>query len=149
MLYEPTTLATVARLIGETLAREYDIDPAPILEQAGIDVGAFKRPGSRVPLSKMTRLWDLAVFITGDQQFGMRVGARAEPGDFYVLGHAWLASATLKGALERLARYGQVLSTAIARIDIRTEADCIVLRAPHGRRGRYRGILQVVPDHQA
>jgi len=127
MLYEPTTLATVARLIGETLAREYGIDPAPILEQAGIDVGAFKRPGSRVPLSKMTRLWDLAVFITGDQQFGMRVGARAEPGDFYVLGHAWLASATLKGALERLARYGHVLSTAIARIDIRTEADCIVL----------------------
>jgi hypothetical protein len=32
MLYEPTTLANVARLIGETLQKDYGIDPAPIFE---------------------------------------------------------------------------------------------------------------------
>jgi hypothetical protein len=97
MLYEPTTLANVARIIGETLQKDYGIDPAPIFEQVKIDTSKFGRPGSRVPLSKMTRLWDTAVFITDDQQFGLKAGVRAEPSDFYVLGHAWLASATLKG----------------------------------------------------
>ena len=132
MLYEPTTLATVARLIGETLENDYGIDPAPAFEQANIDTNKFRRPGSRVPLSKMTKLWDICVYITHDRQFGMKAGWRAEPGDFYVLGHAWLASATLSGGLDRIRRYGQVLSTAIAEIDVRHDGDMLVLvEAPH------------------
>ena len=126
MLYEPTTLANVARIIGETLLKDYGIDPAPIYAQAGIDTSKFDRPGSRVPFSKMNRLWDTAVFITDDQQFGLKVGARAEPSDFYVLGHAWLASATLRGALERLCRYAHVLSTAISRADVVEEDGMVV-----------------------
>ena len=127
MLYEPTTLANVARLIGETLQTDYGLDPAPIFEQVKIDTRKFQRPGSRVPLSKMTRLWDMAVYMTEDKQFGLKVGSRAEPSDFYVLGHTWLASATLKGALERLVRYAHVLSTAIARADVVEEEGMIVL----------------------
>ena len=126
MLYEPTTLSSVARLVGETLQRDYGIDPEPIFEQVRIDPAKFRRPGSRVPLSKMTRLWDTVTFITGDQQFGMKAGSRAEPSDFYVLGHAWLASATLRGALERLCRYAHVLSTAITQAEV-TEEDGMVV----------------------
>ena len=126
MLYEPTTLANVARIIGETLHKDYGLDPAPIFDQVKIDTRKFQRPGSRVPLSKMTRLWDMAVYITDDQQFGMKAGARAEPSDYYVLGHAWLASATLKGALERLCRYAHVLSTAISRGEVVEEDGMIV-----------------------
>ena len=127
MLYEPTTLATVARLIGETLDKDYGIDPAPAFEQANIDTRKFARPGSRVPLSKMTKLWDTCVFITGDQQFGVKVGLRSEPSDYYVLGHAWLASATLRGALERMCRYAHVLSTAIANVAVEEQDDMLVL----------------------
>jgi AraC-like DNA-binding protein len=126
MLYEPTTLANVARLIGETLQLDYGIDPAPVFEQVRIDTSKFRRPGSRVPLSKMTRLWDMAVYMTGDQQFGLKVGARAEPSDYYVLGHTWLASATLRGALERMCRYAHVLSTAISKADVVEEDGMIV-----------------------
>jgi AraC-like DNA-binding protein len=126
MLYEPTTLANVARVIGETLQKDYGIDPEPIFAQAEIDTSKFQRPGARIPLSKMTRLWDLAVYITHDQQFGLKAGVRAEPSDFYVLGHAWLASATLKGGLERLCRYAHVLSTAIARAEVVEEDGMVV-----------------------
>jgi AraC-like DNA-binding protein len=56
--------------------------------------------------------------MTDDQQFGLRAGSRAEPGDFYVLGHTWLASGTLRGALERLSRYAHVLSTAISSSEV-------------------------------
>ena len=126
MLYEPTTLATVARLIGETLEKDYGIDPAPAFAQANIDTRKFARPGSRVPLSKMTKLWDTCVFITHDQQFGVKAGLRSEPSDYYVLGHAWLASATLRGGLERLTRYAHVLSTAIATVEVREEDGMLV-----------------------
>ena len=126
MLYEPTTLANVARLVGETLQIDYGLDPAPIFEQVNIDTGKFRRPGSRVPLSKMTRLWDMAVYMTDDQQFGLKVGARVEPGDFYVLGHTWLASQTLKGGLERMCRYAHVLSTAIVQAEVVEEDGMIV-----------------------
>lgn len=132
MLYEPTTLATIARLIGETLEKDYGIDPAQAFEQANIDTGKFRRPGSRVPLSKMTSLWDICVYITHDREFGMKVGSAVEPSDFYVLGHAWLASATLRGGLERLCRYAHVLSTAIANVEVREEGDAVVfVEAPH------------------
>jgi AraC-like DNA-binding protein len=126
MLTEPTTLANIARIIGETLQKDYGIDPAPIYEQVKIDTGNFQRPGSRVPVSQMTRLWDMAVFLTGDQQFGLKAGARTQPSDFYVLGHAWLASATLRGGLERLCRYAHVVSTAISCAEVLEEDGMVV-----------------------
>jgi AraC-like DNA-binding protein len=126
MLHEPTTLTSVARIIGETLQKDYGIDPAPIFQQVKIDTSEFRRPGSRVPLSKNTRLWDTAVFLTGDPQFGLKAGARMQPSDFYVLGHAWLASATLRGGLERLCRYAHVVSTAISGAEVVEEDGMVV-----------------------
>ena len=126
MLYEPTTLSSVARLIGETLQKDYGLDPAPIFEQVKIDASKFRRPGSRELLSRMTRLWDMAVYMTDDPQFGMKAGLRVEPSDFYVLGHAWLASATLRGGIERLGRYAHVVSTAITQAEVVDEDGMVV-----------------------
>jgi AraC-like DNA-binding protein len=126
MLYEPTTLASIARLIGETLQEDYGIDPEPIFEQVHIDTGKFATPGSRIPRSKMFRLWDTATFVTGDQQFGMKLGARTEPADLYVLGCTIMASETLKGAMDRISRYAHVLATAAEEIEVREEDGMVV-----------------------
>ncbi len=123
MLYERTTLASVARLIGETLAADYDVDPQPIFAQLKIDTGKFLSPGARVPFSKMDKLWTRAIEITGDPFFGLQVGGHATPSDFFVLGHAWLASATLLGALRRLCRYFDVLSTVKIHLELKRHAD--------------------------
>jgi len=122
MLYEPTTLASVARLIGETLEADYGIGPASIFVQLGIDTGKFLRPGARVSFARMDKLWHRAIVATGDPLFGFKVGARALPSDFFVLGHAWLASATLLGALRRLCRYGDVLSTLSSHLEVQHTA---------------------------
>ncbi len=127
MLYEPTTLANVARVVGETLEQEYGVDPAPLFAEARIDTRKFTRPGARVFFSKMGVLWTRAVEVTGDRWFGLKAGQRATPSDFYVLGHAWLASATLEDAMERLVRYAHVLSTAISNVRIRHDGDTITL----------------------
>jgi AraC-like DNA-binding protein len=122
MLYERTTLASVARLIGESLEADYGIDPRPIFNKLQIDTGKFHEPGARVSFTKMSELWRNAVTITGDSFFGLKVGERATPSDFFVLGHAWLASATLLGALRRLCRYYKVLSTVQSRLDLHRHA---------------------------
>ena len=127
MLNEPTTISSIARLIGETLRDEYDIDPDPLYRQCQIDTSKFYKPGSRILFSKMDRLWQLAVEECGDAEFGLKVGSRVVPGDFFVLGHAWLASGTLLGAFHRLARFIRVLSTVGAIIEIRHEGDTYAL----------------------
>jgi AraC-like DNA-binding protein len=123
MLYDRTTLASVARLIGETLEADYGVDPQPVFSRLNIDPGKFHEPGARVSFTKMKALWKTAQTLTGDSMFGLQVGAHAMPSDFFVLGHAWLASATLHGALNRLCRYFDVLSTVGSHLELRSHAD--------------------------
>lgn len=110
MLFEPTTLSSVARLIGESLEEDYGIDPQPIYKDLRIDTRKFLKPGARSPYAKMDALWRRAVAASNDPWFGFAVGKRATANDFFVFGHAWLASSTLRGALQRLCRYTHVIS---------------------------------------
>lgn len=123
MLNEPTTIASVARLIGETLQTEYGTDPAPFFADVQIDTSKFYRPGSRILFSKMNPLWELAFEASGDAEFGWKVGSRVTPGDFFVLGHAWLASDTLHDAMERLCRFINVLSTIGGQMNLQAHGD--------------------------
>ena len=123
MLYEPTMLASIARLIGETLTADYGVDPQPIFDQLKIDTGKFNQPGARVSFAKLDMLWRDAIAATGDPFFGLKVGDRAMPSDYFVLGHAWLASATLLGALHRLCRYIDVISTLNSHLALQKQSD--------------------------
>lgn len=123
MLNEPTTIASVARLIGETLQSEYDMDPMPFFADVRIDTTKFYRPGSRILVSKMNVLWKQALAASGDVEFGWKVGSRVTPGDFFVLGHAWLASDTLHDAMGRLCRFINVLSTIGGQMDLQAHDD--------------------------
>ena len=127
MLYEPTTLASVARLIGESLEGDYGIDSAPLFAELNIDTGKFLRPGARAPFTKMDELWRKAIAATSDPWFGFSVGERARPGDFFVLGHAWMASATLGGALGRLCRYSHVIITKSSDLVLEKHDDSYTL----------------------
>ena len=127
MLCEHSTLANVPRLLAETLESDYDLDPRPLLTRVGIDASAFLRPGARVPYRKMQMLWNAAVEATSDPLFGFRVGERSTAGDFYVLGHSWMASATLYDALERLCRYIGVVSTAATQVSLEIDEDAVAL----------------------
>lgn len=118
MLSEPATLASIARLVGETLEDEYGVDPQPLFADATIDTDKFLQPGARILFAKMNQLWRDAVAVTGDEAFGIKVGRRATPSDFFVLGHAWLASETLLDALHRLCRLRQVVSTVRGEVDV-------------------------------
>ena len=123
---EPTTLATVAKLIAETLQVHYAVDPGPVLESVGISMERLDRGGARFPWAKMQELWSAAVSASGDPCFGLCVGRSVRPTTFHAVGFAWLASSTLLEALQRLSRYFEVISTVPLKLVIATEGDSYV-----------------------
>ena len=127
MLCEPSTLASVPLLIGKTLEDDYQIDPLPIFTALGIDRELCGKPGARVSFAKMDKFWSRALEVTGDPMFGLKVGRNARPSDLYVLGHAWLASGSLLGAMRRLCRYAKVLSTEASELHLERQEDSIAL----------------------
>lgn len=122
MSNEPSTIASVAHLIAEVLRTHYNVDPAPLFAQAGLDAELLDQPGTRYPRSNMMELWRIAAETTGDPCIGLTIGLKVRTTSFHALGHAWLASHTLLGALQRLARYYRVIATLPLVIDIRESA---------------------------
>jgi AraC-like DNA-binding protein len=108
---QPSTLASVAALIARTI-RAYECDPVPLFRQSGIDIHRVSDPNARFPVVRMQQLWQLAVVKTGDPCFGLSAAAQFQPAVLHGLGLAWLASDTLRNALNRLVRYSRLISTA-------------------------------------
>jgi AraC-like DNA-binding protein len=114
MLSETTSLAAIAFLIAQTLKEEYGLDPAPLLAECLIDPDLEIKPGSRISTEAMDKLWSRALELTDDSTIGINVGRRVSLSTYYVLGHAWHASANLVDAIERLLRYDHVIDTTQA-----------------------------------
>jgi AraC-like DNA-binding protein len=127
-----STLGSVAALIAQTL-RNYNCDPAPLFRTAGIDLSRISDDGTRYPVARMQQLWQLAVESTGDPCFGFVAGEQLQPAALHGLGFSWLASDTLRDALNRLIRFSRLLSTA-ANIQLKDTADgaLLELQPPSG-----------------
>ena len=106
-----STLGSVAALIAQTL-RNYNCDPAPLFRTAGIDLARISDDGTRYPVERMQQLWQLAVDSTDDPCFGFVAGEQLQPAALHGLGFSWLASDTLRDALNRLIRFSRLISTA-------------------------------------
>jgi len=107
-----TTLGSVAALLTQAL-RSRDRDPAPLFAAAGIDMQDALTPGVRIPTTRMQTLWTLAVEATGESCLGLVAARHFQPAALHGLGFAWLASDTLRDALDRLVRYSRFINTAV------------------------------------
>ncbi len=94
MPHEPTTIASVARIIAEVLQTHYNVDPDPLLEKAGLKRELLGKPDARYPRSRIMKLWDLAAEASGDPCIGLTVGLAIRATSFHALGFSWLASDT-------------------------------------------------------
>lgn len=120
-LSDITSLSSSAALIARGL-RTYDIDPLPLLEQAGIDAARINDPNVRFPTTRIIRLWRLTVRATGDPCVGLRVAEQFQPAALHGLGLAWLSSDSLRDALCRLARYYRFIN-AFVDVSVEDTAD--------------------------
>lgn len=112
MAREATTLNTWAIAVARTLDAR-GCDSAALFEQAGLDPAILRDPNGRYPVSRMSRLWKLAVEATRDPCIGLAVAEFVQPATFHSLGLAVLASQTLEDALTRSARYSRIVSNAV------------------------------------
>jgi hypothetical protein len=98
---------------------EYGHDPEPIFFEEGVRKEMLFEEEKRISLHHINELWIKAAGLIEDPCFGLKAADFCHPSYFGTLGYAWLASATLRQALERLERYVHVISE---KIDIKIEA---------------------------
>lgn len=107
-----TTITSWALLVARAI-EDSGLDSQQIFKLAGLDPASLHDPDARYSYSGMTRLWQLATEHTGDPCIGLKAASHWHPTSMHALGYAWMASGTLKDALQRLVRYLHLLSTAV------------------------------------
>lgn len=122
MAREATTLNTWAIAIARTLEVR-GLDSERLFAQVGLDPQFLRDPNGRYPVSKMARLWRLAVETSGDPCFALKASAYVQPATFHSLGLAMMASQNLEDALLRTARFSRIVSNAV---------DVVIEHTPRG-----------------
>ncbi len=130
---ERTTSACWATGIVKALELE-GLDCRAMFKQLGLDFAALDDPDARFPQDAMTRLWQLAVELSGNEAIGLNMARVVRPASFHVAGYALMSSRTLAEGFERLVRYQRIIAESC---DLSFVAD------PEG----YSLILTVHGDH--
>ncbi len=103
-VYAPTLI-----ILWKTI-ESYGIDPNPLFAAEGIKVRLPLDPSMRVPYEKIDRIRANAAELCGDKAFGIRSASVYVSSQLGALGHAWLASLTLRKAFARLERFIRVVN---------------------------------------
>ena len=106
-----SSLLASSTLVVWKALETYDIDAAALFKKAGLNPEDANNPQARYPYSAVRRLWELSIEESGDPCFVLIAARQWHPGNFHALGYAWLASRSLKEALERLIRYFRVVTS--------------------------------------
>jgi AraC-like DNA-binding protein len=88
----------------------YGIDPKPLFEEEGVDPETLFDQGARISISQYQRLDLKAAELSNDPYFGLKGADYFRPSHLGALGFAWLASSSLRTALQRLSRYARVIN---------------------------------------
>jgi len=123
---EPAALASWTRALRRQLD-ERGLDSAALCGEAGLDPARMDDPNARLPLSATTRLWRLAVNLSGDPALGLQTSRHISPTTFHALGLALAASSTLREMFQRVERYHRVVSDAM-RLELHDQGDTSEVR---------------------
>jgi AraC-like DNA-binding protein len=99
-----TNLAISADILWKVIeSRGYD--PGPLFREAGLDPRLARDPNARIPAAQVERLTIRTHELLADPCLGLKAVRHWHPSHLGALGYAWLASSTLRTALQRLERY--------------------------------------------
>jgi len=113
---EFTFLSTQIRILWRLL-ESHKIDYMSLCRQCGLDPALANDPRARYPIDRVAEAWMAAAEITGIPSIGLEAGKFYRATDFHALGYAFLASSTLRTALNRLVRYGAICSPIAVHVD--------------------------------
>lgn len=104
----PTALAASVQIYRKLLDI-YGLDADLFLHEVGIRAEFPADPDARVPIQVMDELLVQVTSHISDEAWGLKAAHCWHPGNLGVLGHALLASSTLRTALTRVSRYWRIL----------------------------------------
>jgi AraC-like DNA-binding protein len=99
--------------------RERGADSDAILTSAGLAAEDLTNPERRVPLIRFLELLEICAKALNDPLFGLRFGTQYDPRHAGVVGNVALASRTVGGALQTIARYlPTMVDSAVYRLEV-------------------------------
>ncbi len=107
-----TSLASLSRPLWRLLERHH-IDPDFVFREAGLDPVLMDESRARYKTQRLVAAWGRAAALIKDPCFGLEIAEVWSPTDLHALGYAFLASSTLRTALQRLCRYIHVLDNVV------------------------------------
>ena len=108
-----TVYVPLIGMLWRTL-ESYGLDPACIIPENIYRPGAEPGLGDRVPLEIFEGLLTRAVALAGDPAIGLRAAEQLHPSHLGALGHAWMASPSLRTAIMRSHRFHRMLNDRLA-----------------------------------
>jgi AraC-like DNA-binding protein len=127
-----TFLATMGQVFVR-LVEMHGIDAQALVREAGIDPATLRDPSARISSSAGDAVVARAAALIPDPAFALRAARCWHPSNLGALGHAWLASSTLRTGLQRLERYNRVLGEK-AQIRVTDARDGLRFTYDHRRR---------------
>ncbi|MBY5980463.1 AraC family transcriptional regulator [Ferrimonas balearica] len=117
-----TTLAAWAIAIGATLNAN-GVSPPPVFARAGLSFEQIKQsPTERIPIERMTRLWNEAVIASDNPAFGLGVAAHVHPMHFRALGMLTVTCQNIEQSLRKIIHYHALISDAVT-LSLTEESD--------------------------
>ena len=86
------------------------VDCRVLFDRLGLDYAALNDPDARFPQDAMTRLWHLAVEVSGNPAIGLNMASVVRPSSFHVVGYALMSSRNLLEGFNRLVRYQRIIA---------------------------------------
>jgi len=90
-------------------AQSYELEPEKLFRDAGIDPSTRNDPNARVPRKTFDHLIASVYRKTGDITFGVKIAQNVHPSHLGPLGYAWMTSASLSEAYQRLERFSRIV----------------------------------------
>lgn len=145
-------IKTILAVVG--FAAHFGVPPPELLRAAALDPARLVDPDASLPRSQEIRLWDEAVRLTGDQDFGLHLAewvARFPPDHFDVLAFAVRSSPTLGEHFRLAGRYIRLIHEGVY-LSLEEEGDVVRLVHGHspeqiGPRQPIEGMLALVLLH--
>lgn len=119
-----TTIFAPAMDLTWKVIESYGHDPTPLFKAQNIDIRKISDPNARASKAALTAVWVSAAKLIDDPGFGLRSAEFLHPSHLGALGYAWLASTSLRTALNRLSRYAHVIADNI-EVDLDEKGDRI------------------------
>jgi AraC-like DNA-binding protein len=107
----PALVRASAIIALERYFAERGCQVGPLLERAGMPVGLGDKPLEFIPLSALTRFFELAAEEFGDEMIGLKAGVELTPGWSGLLGRIVLSAPTVEIAMKKMVAYNSLFMT--------------------------------------